>query len=239
MKWIKKNWIPIAFAILIIILLVDKSCDDSAFKKNIAVLDKDVTELEGKNVILEEEVVEYVLGAIADQEIVAKLKTAIDESKLRIEELEKEESEIIEKIMELSPSKLVEDTREILGCGNILLNKEGILFSIECAREGLLKLKRFSLVEGKFDEVILALSISEKALQGQEKISWQLFGALWKMGDQILNYKVIVKKKDKKYDLSEKHRKKSFWHGLKIGLVIGAGITITIVIIIPLIRWIF
>jgi len=131
--------------------------------------------------------------------------------------------------MALPPSGLVAETRKILGCEDILLNKEGILFSVECAREGLLKLKRFSLVEKKYDEAVFALSKSGKALAFQKRVSWKLFGALWKMGDQIINYKAMAKKQDIKFNLAEKQSKKRFlsglWKGFVIGVVVGVVAT--------------
>jgi hypothetical protein len=49
----------------------------------------------------------------------------------------------------------------------------------------------------------------------------------------------MVKKLNLKFDLCEKQRKKGFWNGLKIGLAIGAGVTITITLVIPVIKAIF
>ena len=105
------------------------------------------------------------------------------------------------------------------------------MFSIECAREGLLKLKRFSLVEEKYREATFALSRSGKALKLQERVSWKLYGALWKMGDQIINYKAMVKKQGIKFNLAERQKKRSFfsalWKGFVIGIVAGVVITAT------------
>jgi len=226
---IKWKWIFLAVGILIALFSFEKYCRDAGYEKKIGDLDKEISDLKKDNVKLEGEVVEYVKGAIADEAEVAKLKDEVEESKSRIEVLEKEEAEVEEVVMALPPSELVEETREILGCAEILLNQEGILFSVECAREGLLKLKRFSLVERKYDEAILALSKSEKALAFQKRVSWKLYGALWKMGDQIINYKAMAKKQAIKFNLAEKQNKKHFLSGLWKGFVIGviAGVVIT------------
>lgn len=228
---IKWKWIFLAAGILIVFFSFEKYCRDAGYEKKIRDLDKEISDLEEENVKLEGEVVEYVKGAIADEAEVAKLEAEIEESKSRIKYLEKEEEVVEEIVMALPPLELVEETREILGCAEILLNEEGILFSVECAREGLLKLKRFSLVEKKYDEAIFALSKSGKALTFQKRVSWRLFGALWKMGDQIINYKVIAKKQAIKFNLAEKQNKKRFlsglWKGFVIGIVVGAVVTTT------------
>ena len=236
LKFVLKNWIPIAFAVLVVVLFADKSCDEAAFRKDIAVLDEDVTELEKKNVKLEDEGYKYIKDAEANEKVVADLKVVIAESKSKIEELEREEVEVETIVAALPVALLIKDTKMILECAEIELTNDGILFSIECTRSNLAKLKAFSLIRRQLDETAFALSTAEEALHFSERRSWNLYGALWKMGDQIINYRAIGKIKDQKYDRSEKQRKKSWFNGLFIGFAIGAGITVTIVIVIPLIR---
>jgi len=243
-KWLKKNWLRLIVGAVIVgfffsVLSSIRSCDDAAYKKDIAALDDEIADLKGKNVVLEEEAITYVTDAEANQIRVEELKAVVADSKLKIEELERQELEIEVEVMELPALRIVEETKENLGCSEILLNEEGVLFSVECARLGLLKLKRFSLVEKKYDEAIFALSQSEEALHFSERRSWNLYGALWKLGDVVLNLRVIVKKQDIKFMKSEKQRKKGFLKGVLIGVAIGGGITVTFVIIIPAIKAIF
>lgn len=226
---IKWHWILLAIGILVIMFVFLKSCDDPEYEEKIEGLNEEISELKKENVKLEGEVVEYIKSSVADEAEVARLEAEVEGSKSRIEELEKEEVEVERVVRSLPPSELVEETQEILGCADILLNQDGILFSVQCARRGLLKLKRFSIVEEKYDEAIFALSKSEKALKYQKRASWKLYGALWKLGDQVLNYKVIIKKQGLKFDLSEKQNKKNWLKGLGTGLIIGivAGVVIT------------
>ncbi len=239
LKFLLKNWIPVSFAVLIFVILTDKSCDESAFRKDIAVLDTEIVDLRTKNVKLEDEAFEYIEGAKFDKEIVEGLKAEISASKTRIKELEKEEAEVDIIVAELPVIRLVEDTRLVLDCAEVELTEDGILFSVECTRSNLAKLKKFSLVEGKYKDALLALSTAEEALHFSERRSLKLFGALWKYGSIVINYKRMDKIQDKKYERSEKQRKRSYFKGVVLGITIGAGITITIVLIIPLIRWIF
>ena len=51
LKFLLKNWIPVSFAVLIFVILTDKSCDESAFRKDIAVLDTEIVDLRTKNVL--------------------------------------------------------------------------------------------------------------------------------------------------------------------------------------------
>ncbi len=228
---IKWKWILLAVGIITVLFLVAKSCEDPDFEEKIDGLNEEIKGLKKKNLKLEGEAVDYINDALAGREIVERLKAEVATSKTRIEDLEKEEVEVERVVRSLPPSELVEETREILGCADILLNEDGILFSVQCARKGLLKLKRFSLVEGKFNEAIFALSKSEKALSHQERVSWKLYGALWKMGDQIINYKAMAKKQNIKFNLAEKQSKKRFlsglWKGFVVGVIVGIAVTAT------------
>jgi len=238
MNWLKANWFKlfIVFVLIVGILWVGRTCSDAIHEKKIRKLDKEITEKTEENIKLQEEVNEYFKGVQANEKVVVALKAEIAESKLRIKELEKEEAEVETVAAELPPSQLVEDIRIILECAEVELTEDGILFSEVCARSILARLKKFSLVENKYNEAVLALSKSEEALHFQERVSWNLYGVAWKLGDQILNLKVIGKKKDQKYELAEKQRRKSWFNGVFIGFTIGAGITVMFVIVIPLIK---
>ena len=150
---------------------------------------------------------------------------------------------MVQEVAELPASKLVAESQEILECAEIELQDDGILFSIECARISLTMIKQFSLIKEELNATSFSLSESTEALQFQKMATWYFLGAAWKLGSQVLNYKVMVKKheeiierKDEKFTLCQSQKKKSFWSGLKIGLVIGGGITITFVIVIPMIK---
>jgi len=221
------------------VLSVFRSCNDAAYKEDIKALDEEITDLKGKNVVLEKEAIKYVEDAEANQKVVKELKAVVAESKIKIEELKKAEAKVYESVMALPASELVENTRKILECAEVELTDNGILLLEVCARLNLVKLEGFSLVKQQLDETAFALSKSEEALHFSERRSWHLYGALWKLGDVVLNLKVVVKREEQKYERSEKQRKKSYFKGILLGLTIGAGLTITIVLIIPLIRWIF
>lgn len=244
LKFLLKNWLRLTIVISLIILMIIligwiRSCSDAGYKEDIEVLDEEISELKKKNVKLEDEVHEYIKDAKADAKVVVELKAEIVESKLRIKELKKAEVKIYESVMALPASELVEDIRKILECAEVELTDNGILLSEVCARLNLVKLKGFSLVKQQLDETAFALSTAEEALHFSERQSWHLYGALWKLGGVVLNLRIIAKNENQKYERSEKQRKKSYFKGILLGLTIGAGITITIVLIIPLIRWIF
>jgi Fe2+ transport system protein B len=243
-KWLKKNWLRVIFwialaGLIIFLLSYVRSCDEAAYKEDIKELDKEISELKEKNVKLEDEAVEFVEGAEAYEKVVAEKEANIERSRLIILDLRKKREEVVAEVMELPPSQLVERTREILDCAAVELTDDGILFSEDCARRSLAMIAQFSLIKEEIEQTGFSLSEYGEALQFQKMVSWKLYGALWKLGGQVLNYKVMVKKLDLKFEKSEKQRKKGWLRGLGTGLMIGAGITVTFMIVIPAIKKIF
>ena len=238
-KWIKKNWIPLAFGVLIIVLWGDRSCDEAGYKKDIAALDKEISEKVADNLEKDKVIKTAVKRALAAEAVVEEKEANIEASRIRILALERREPEIEAEIVALPPSELVENTREILECAEIELTENGVLFSVDCTRTVLTMAEKFSLTKERLKETQFSLSESLEATQFQKMATWNVYKIAWAQGTQILNYQDIIKSKDLKFERCEKQRKKGFWKGLKLGLAIGAGITVTITLVIPAIKAIF
>ena len=243
-KWLPENWLLITLGILgiaLLFLLISsiRSCDEAGYKEDIEALDEEISGLKKKNVKLEDEAKVYIADAEAYKKVVAEKEANIEKSRLRILELQKKRKTVVAEVADLPPPRLVEEIQEVLACAQVELTEEGILFSEECSRKVLTMAKEFSLIKEELDETRFSLSESLEATQFQKMVSWNLYGALWKLGDVVLNLRVIVKRTETKFTKSEQQRKKSFWKGLVIGVAIGGGITVTFVIVIPLIKSIF
>jgi len=236
---IKKNWLPLVLGLVVVILLISKSCNEAGYRKDIKKIDEEISELENRNEALEDQMYEAVENAKAAEKIVAEKEAEIEKSRLRILDLQKRRTEVVEVIAELPPSRLVKEARVILDCAEIQLREDGILFSIECSRAVLTMISQFSLIQDELTETQFSLSESLETTYFQKRATWYFLGAAWSLGSQVLNYKVIIKKLNMKFDLCEKQRKKGFWNGLKTGLAVGAGLTVTITLIIPAIKAIF
>ncbi|MCK4817506.1 hypothetical protein KA005_17180, partial [bacterium] len=213
--------------------------DDQAAKEKITTLNEEISGLKKKNVKLEEEAVDYVKDAEIWKKRVAEKEANIETSRLIILDLRKKREEVVAEVMTLPPSRLVEELQEVLDCAQVELKDNGILFSVECSRTALAMIAQFSLIKEEINQTGFSLCEYGEALHFQEMVSWNLFGALWKLGGIVLNLRVIVKKQDIKFETSEKRRKKNFLRGVLIGVAIGGGITITFVIVVPLIKAIF
>lgn len=229
-KWLKKNWFKVLLVIAFIIglVLLDRACHDSAAQKKIDANNEEISDLKKKNEDLEDEMYEAVENAKAAEKIVAEKEAEIAKSAIIIKELRRKRTEIVKVVAELPPPRLVEDLREILDCAQIELKDDGVFFSMECSRTVLTMINEFSLVKEELTQTQFSLSASLEATHFQKMATWYFLGAAWKLGSQILNYKVIVKKQDENFSLLKKQKKGAWldgaWKGFIAGLIVAAAI---------------
>jgi len=231
-KWLGENWFKILIILVFIIgvVIVYQSCGDSADQKKMDANDKEIKELEKKNTKLEGEMYEAVEKAKAAEKVVAEKEAEIAKSAFKIKEPQKRRIEIVRAVAELPAPRLVEDLREILDCAQIELKDDGVLFPMECSRTVLAMAREFSLIKEELKETQFSLSASLEATQFQKMATWYFLGAAWKMGGQILNYKVIIKKKDENFSLLKKQKKRSWLNGATKGFLAGVGLTIIFIL---------
>jgi hypothetical protein len=239
MKFLKKHWLHLALIVLIITLWSMKSCSEAAYKSDIKLLDDEIAEKVADNAKKDIVIAEAMRRAIIAEEVVADKEANIEESRLRIIALEEKETEIVDVVAALPPSAMVEQMREVLQCAAVELTATGVLFSEDCARVVLVEMKKFNSMKKRLAETQFSLSESLEATQFQKMATWNVYKIAWAQRIKILNFQDIVKAQDLKFDRCEKQRKKGYWNGLKLGLAIGAGITITFTLVIPMIKAIF
>lgn len=229
-KWLAKNWFKILIVLVFIIgvLIVYQSCGDSADQEKMDANDKEIKELKEKNEKLEDEMFEAVENAKAAEKVVAEKEAEIAKSTLIIEDLRKERTEVAEIVTDLPAPRLVIGLQQILDCAQIELKDDGILFSVDCSRKVLTMAREFSLIKEELTETQFSLSASLEATHFQKMATWYFLGVAWKMGDQILNYKVIVKKQDENFSLLKKQKKRSWLDGAWKGFL--AGVTFIVII---------
>ncbi|MCK4783343.1 MAG: hypothetical protein KAV87_06295 [Desulfobacteraceae bacterium] len=225
MKFIKKNWIPIALGILIIVLLGERACRKSTYKEDIRKSDEKIAVLESDNLMLDAVVNKAVDDARVYESRVAEIEEALIEREFTIKRLRRERAEVTAVVMELPPSELVLMTQNILDCAEIELRDDGVLFSVGCTQAVLIMAEEFSLVKEELDETRFALSESQEAMQLQKMCTWSVYKIAWGQGSQIMNYQDIIKEKDYQFDLCQKKKKGSFLEGLWRGFVTGVALT--------------
>ncbi len=238
-KWLKKHWLHLALVLLIIAFWGTNTCNEAAYKSDIKLLDEQIKEKVADNAKKDIVIEEAKQQAIIAEAVVADKEANIEESRLRIRELERKETVIVDVVAALPPSAMVGQLREIIDCAAVELTATGVLFSEDCARVVLVEMKKFNSMKKRLAETQFSLSESLEATQFQKMATWNVYRIAWAQGTKIQNYQDIVKALDLKFERCEKQRKKGYWNGLKLGLALGAGLTITFTLVIPIIKAIF
>lgn len=227
-KWLGENWFKILIVLVFIVglVVVYQSCGDSADQQKMDANDKEISDLKKKNEDLENEMYQAVEDAKAAEKVVAEKEAEIATSALKIEELQRKRTEVVRAVAELPPPRLVEDLREILDCAQIELKDDGVFFPMECSRTVLAMASQFSLIKEELKETQFSLSASQEATHFQKRATWYFLGAAWKMGEQLLNYKVIVKKQNENFSLLKKQKKRSWLKGATTGFLVGVALIV-------------
>jgi len=230
-KWLKKNWLKIIIAIAIFIgaIYLNRACSDAKYNKKIKDSNKKIEDLEADNSKKDVVIEDAMRMAKAAEAKVEDYLATIAERDITIKDLREKRKEKVEVIMELPPSDLVEEARDILECAEIQLTSEGILFSVKCARNAIAMISQFSLIKQELKEVNFSLSEALEAVHFQKIATWNVYRIAWAQGSQIMNYRSIIKEKDFQFNLCEKKKKQNFWRGLKTGIIIGVvvGVVVT------------
>jgi len=234
-KWLGKNWLKLIIVISIIVglVLLDRACQDDKNQEEIQEKDEEISDLQGQNDKLEDEIQEALTNGKAAQDLADKKVAELAQSATIIKELRKKRTEVVRIVMELPPTRLVEDLREALDCAKIELfyfypTDPKILFSLDCSRKALIMAGEFSLIKEELSQTQFSLSLSMEATQLQRKASWYFLGAAWNLGYQVLNYKIIVKKQDEKFSLLKKQKKRSWLDGAWKGFLAGVAVIVII-----------
>ena len=228
-KWLKKNGLFLVlgiFAVVVIASNVVGYIQNYNYKKNIKGLGQDIVFLKqdlkkeaDKTRAANRRAEEAIEGARLD-------RVDRDKYKARIVVVEREKQGLREKIANLPPTTIVVRIIEYLEVEphDIVLQEQGVLFTLIATRRCLEELEGFSLVKKQYGDMQLALAKSEAGELKLQNAIVQKDIALASQKKQIDGWSAIELKWEGKFDLSEKRNKKAFGRGRKQGTVIGAVI---------------
>lgn len=215
MKWIKDNFLLLILIFVVGIFVIDRLSKDSGFRKDLRESDARIQELDKDNAEKDKVILETAKMAVRAEAKVA-------EKEKIIEELMQEEEKVEEEVQALPSVEVVLLTAEILGCPDgVWIQGEDVVFTLECAKKNLTKLKRLPFVEQQRDEAL-------GALQFQKVATFNVWRLSWAQNWQISNWKGKYKEKDKQFSLAMKDRKKRWFDGLWKGFVAGVIISFTL-----------
>lgn len=234
-KWLGENWFKILISLVFIvgIVVVYQSCQNSDNEEKIDANDKEILELKKKNGDLEGVAFEATETAQKWENKAKEKEDLLIARQVEIDQLKKDLKKVPEIIMELPPSKLVEEMQEILDCAEIELfyffpTEPKVLFSENCARAALTELAKFSLIKREIGLIEQSQIDCQDALTFQKLATWNVYRIAWSQGSQILNYKAIDEERVENFSLLKKQKKKAWLNGATKGFLAGVALIVII-----------
>lgn len=230
--WLKLNKFKIIGTVIIIIFFIANSYVSGRYMYNKAIKASDRVIANIKQDMKDSDSradAAIVQAQIAEQEARAE-RAEKEKHKANVVKIEKEKQELKDRIAALPPTQVVVHTVEILQVGlkEIMLQPQGILFSLFAGKKNLTFLEEFTLIKKQYSEITMALSKSEKSGKKLSKANTEMKVAIVEKDSQLLGWERAEVEWFNKFSLSEKRGKSKWWRGVKTGSIVGAGIVILI-----------
>lgn len=230
MKWIKENWLLLILLFVVGIFIFDRLGKDSEFRKGLRESDARIQELDKDNAEKEKTAKEAIEAATELEGIVAEKEQIIEARNQRIYALMKKEEEVPVEVEALEGPDVVRRTIEHLGLNEVKLEGDRVVFTLAAAKRNLVLQDQGQLIRMQRDELIVNMAESQKALQTQKVVTFNLWRATLAQQWQISNWQDKYEEKDGQFKGAMKDRKKRWLKGLFQGALVGAGITIIILL---------
>lgn len=222
--WLKKNWFIVFTGIVVLILLysaIDGAVSRHFYKKKIGILDTEISGLE-KGIKESKGREEAWEKSSRDNWMLAMEK----EKKLRKKDREMmvkihEKRELKKKIREMPITQVIVRTIEIINCPEIVQQTQGIVFTLDCAKNNLTVLEASFSLKKNVADWTEKFNISQGEVADLKNVIIAKDEAYAERGIQLTDAYEISDKWEGKFNLSEKQGKRNYWKGLKTGGIFG------------------
>lgn len=231
MKWLKENWLIVLLLFVVLIFFLDDCSDDSGYKRDIRESDKKIEGLMDDNKEKDKVIDDSIKMAEKAEAVVAKKEKMIVARDVRIRDLQKKEAEIPAKVEAMEPPSVVLRTIEILGCAEIELKNDQVVFTLACAKKNLIFLDRADFIRQQRDDLSDSLIDCQEALTFQKIATFNVYRAAWGLSWKASNWKEAYGEKDEQFKKADKERKKARRKGLVKGVIVGVIITVIVIIL--------
>ena len=118
-------------------------------------------------------------------------------------------------------TQVVIRTIEIINCPDVVQQEQGIVFTLECAKENLVVLENIFYFKKEALDWADQFFTSQAEVADLKNVIIAKDGAYDERGLQLADAYEISGEWEGKFNLSEKRGKQSWWKGLKTGTIIG------------------
>lgn len=231
LKWLKENLLIVLLLFVVFIFVLDDCSDDSGYKKDIKASDKKIQGLMDDNKEKDKVITDAIKMAEKAEAVVAKKEKMIAARDVQIKELQKKEAEIPAIVEAMEPPSVVLRTIELLDCAEIELKDDQVIFTLACAKKNLIFLDQTDAIRGQRDMLSDSLIDCQEALTFQKIATFNVYRIAWALSWKVSNWKEAYNEKDKQFQQADKERKRARRKDLVKGVIVGAVLTVIIVIL--------
>ena len=223
---LKKYWLKTLISLVVVLLTsyLSSLVTKNIYQKQIKALDANIDEAWekiGDSKIREEK---WKASSKVNWDLAmekeAKLRKKDKEMRVKIAE----KRALKKKIQEMPASEIVIQTVAILNCDEIKEQKQGIVFSLDCAKRGLgMIVDSFSL-KYEVDDWTEKFNTSQGEVADLKNVIIDVNKAYDERGEQLGDAYGIIDDWEGKFNLSENRGKSNWWRGVKIGAARGGVI---------------
>lgn len=220
---LKKYWLKTLISIIVVILtsMLSSWVTKSIYKKQIKALDANISEAWEKIGDSKEREEKWKASAGKNWDLAmekeAKLRKKDKEMRVKIAE----KRELKKKIREMPASIVVVQTIAILNCDDIKEQKQGIVFSLSCAKTNLETLVDSFSLKYQVEDWTEKFNISQGVVSDLKNVIISKNEAYAERGVQLVSAYEISDNWEGKFNLSVGREKSNWWRGAKTGTIIG------------------
>lgn len=223
-NWLKKNWFVCLIGIVLavfIYLKIDSAIATHAYKKSIKAKDAAISLLWGK--IGDSKVREDKWKASSEEHYFLAMEKEVKlrkkDAEMRVKIAEKRE--LKKRIREMPATQVIVRTIEIINCPDVVQQTQGIVFTLDCAKDNLAVLENVFYFKKEALDWADQFFTSQAEVADLKNVIIGKDGAYAERGVQLADAHEISDEWEGKFNLSEKRGKRSWWKGLKTGGLIG------------------
>lgn len=223
-KFIKRYWILIVIGLIIIFLAyggIEGLVAKFQYKKQIKEKDTKISELWGKIGESKKREAKWENQATENYTLAMEKEAKIrkKDAEMRVKLAEKRELKKI--IREMPVTQVVIRTIEIINCPNVVQQEQGVVFTLDCARQNLIVLENIFYFKKEALDWADQFFTSQGEVSDLKNVIISVNKAYDERGEQLVSAYGIIDSWEDKFNLSEKRGKSNWWRGLKTGGIIG------------------
>jgi len=220
---LKKYWLKTLISIIVVILtsVLSSWVTKSIYNKQIKALDANIGELWQKidRSVKREEKWRASSEKNWDLAMEKEARLRRKDKEMRVKIAEKRA--LKKKIREMPVTQVIVRTIEIINCPDIVQQTQGIVFTLDCAKNNLVALENIFYFKKEALDWADQFFTSQAEVADLKNVIISVNEAYVERGVQLVSAYEISNNWEGKFNLSEKRGKSNWWRGLKTGGIIG------------------